>query len=335
MNAIIQERINIIPSIEVLQAAAQEQIRVLIEQKSSLENISTDLSDLIQRYNAQKSYLGHAAYWYGEQEWWVKIVVSTLAAAVTNLLLLPAILSMALSLVASFLLQNHYQVSKERDQMICKDLQEQNDSVQVSLLLLNTTKENLEQSLQTLCQMNIDMGKENIKLRENITTLTLQADQYKSTTNQLQSTIHELQSKEHTLSYQISIIEAQLRNYAKMLEEGTLQFTTANNDFRTATDALTISADQLRTVTSQFSMDTEECSRTLEALHRVTNDTTASSPTTPENNARSHEHEEDVLKNAQLVSQQHSDFALDKQLNSLKTPPRAHPENIPKPHKKR
>lgn len=313
-----QERINILPKIEVLQAAAKAQIRVLMEQKTSLEVISTDLTDLIQQYNAQKSYLGHAAYWYGEQEWWVKLVISTLAAAVATLVFLPVILSIALSLIASFLLQNHYQVTKERDQWICKDLQEQNESVQLSLVLLNTTKENLEQSLETLCQMNIDMGHENIKLRENISSVTQQAELYKANSIRLQSTIDSLQSNEQVLSSRIATVESQLEDYERMLKEGILTYVNTNKTLRTAAQALLEDSNNLRKVTEKFKTEVDI----------LTEFTSPKRTRIPDNSGHQKEEDDDsdtILKNAVKTNQKHTTRDLDQQIQQLKetkTPPR-------------
>ena len=224
----LREQPTTLPSLDTLKAATYAQILALSERKEGLQKISTNITDLIARYNAQKSYLGHASYWYGELDWWLRLIVSTVAAGVAILLTVPWVISIALSLVASFLLMNHYEVTQARDRLICTDLNEQNISVQTSLEHLNDTKKELEKSLESLCKLTMAMGEENQKLRINVDVITHQAEEYRSTTIHLQSQIEELQEKNTQLSIQVSDAQKQVSDYADMLKDGTLTYTRMN-----------------------------------------------------------------------------------------------------------
>ncbi len=154
--------IRTLPILEKSKIAADLEIAVLGQQRAKLSGISTDLQQLIAAYNAQKSLLGHAAHWYGEQIWWLKIIVSIVAAGIAILLYIPCIISMALSLTISFLLLDHHAVATVRDRLITEDLVAQNNSVQEMLGLLNGTRENLEKGLAVLCQMNRKRSRKHI-----------------------------------------------------------------------------------------------------------------------------------------------------------------------------
>ncbi len=248
----VNETAPILPSLDSLKAAALEQIMILSRQKETLQDISTDLNNLIIRYNAQKSYLGYAAHWYGELSWWFKLIVSSVVAGIATLLAVPWVISVALSLVSSFLLINHHQVTQTRDRLVCEDLHAQNVSVQTSLDLLNATKEELERSLQTLCQMNIDMGTENLRLRNNIDIVTQQAEGYKEKTVKLQKTIVELEENEHLLTTQLSAVQEKLSSYERMLEDGTLAFARNNMTFQASTLTLQEISLQAQEVVGRF-----------------------------------------------------------------------------------
>lgn len=224
----LRQQLLTFPSLDDLKATTYAQILALSERKEGLQKISTDITDLIARYNAQKSYLGHAAHWYGELNWWLKIIVSTVAVGVAILLTVPWVISIALSLVASFLLMNHYEVTQARNRLICTDLNEQNKSVQSSLDLLNDTKKKLEKSLESLCKLTIEMGAENQKLRTNVDAITQKSEEYQKKTIQLESTIQALQEKNELLSTQVFEAQNQLNNYGSMLINGTLIYTNAN-----------------------------------------------------------------------------------------------------------
>ena len=221
-----------LPIINYFNDAACAQISALLERKEDLQKISTDITDLIARYNQQKSYLGHAAHWYGELNWWFRIIVSTVAAGVAIVLTVPWVISIALSFVASCLLMNHYEVTHTRDRLIYTDLNEQNTSVQNSLSLLNNTKIQLEISLESLHKLYNAMKEENQKLCINVDAITQQSAEYRNKTIQLESTIEGLIQKNELLSAQFSEASEQLRRNVCMLEDGTSAFAMANDSLK-------------------------------------------------------------------------------------------------------
>lgn len=254
MDVIISELLPVVigtPSLEDLKAAANRQILILSEQKNKLDGIHTDLEQLIQKYNAQKSYFGHAAHWYGEQEWWLKLTVTLLIAGIGSLLYIPVIISIALSLTLSFLLIEHDTVAKERDRLITEDLTAQNRSVEVMLGLLNGTRENLEKGLTSLCEMNLRMGEENTRLRTQVDTVTHQVATVTELNENLQAIIQSLQANELEMTRQLRDMEKALKKYEQMLSEGTRSFATSNQLFQTTTDAMRVNSEVLDHFTKQ------------------------------------------------------------------------------------
>jgi hypothetical protein len=241
-----------LPSLEELKAAAERQIAVLNQQKTKLDGIATDLKALIERYNAQKSYLGHAAHWYGEQEWWLKLTVTIVAAGIGILLYIPAIISIALSLAFSFLLIDHYNVASTRDRLISEDLVAQNHSVETMLNLLNGTRENLEKGLKSLCKMNQDMGAENIRLRQNVDTVTRQVEEVKVMNTSLQATIKNFEANEKKLNLQLIAMSEELKKYEDMVGDSTRSFTTNNAVFQKTTNLMVENSKELSTYTEQL-----------------------------------------------------------------------------------
>lgn len=241
-----------LPSLETLQTQAKNHIANLLLQRRKLGDISTQVTDLINRYNAHKSYLGQAAYWYGEQNWWLQIIIGVLAAGIAILLYIPTIISIALTLVASFLLLNHHHVSKQRDQLISRDLHAQNQSVQAMIQDLEIAKTNLEEKLTVLCKMNQDMCSENIKLRTNIAEVGRQVQIYKKLSEEQIATIQALQSKEQLLNTQLEELQSHLTQYKEMVENSAGDFIQNNAQFKLLTEQLTQDSLQLKQVTSDI-----------------------------------------------------------------------------------
>ena len=255
--------IRTLPTLEELKLAADQQIAVLSQQRAKLDGISTDLQQLIAAYNAQKSLLGHAAQWYGEQIWWLKIIVSIVAAGIAILLYIPFIISMALSLTISFLLLDHHAVATVRDRLITEDLVAQNNSVQEMLGLLNGTRENLEKGLAVLCQMNQEMGVENLRLRDNVDSVTRQVNEYKAINVSLNQTIKTLQENEELLNLQLANLSEQLAQYDEIVASGSQSFAEDSQQFKKTTESLQENSKQLQTVTNQLSLHLKQTDRDL------------------------------------------------------------------------
>ncbi|NDH66985.1 MAG: hypothetical protein EBY22_03565 [Gammaproteobacteria bacterium] len=255
--------IRTLPTLDELKIAADLQIAVLGQQRAKLDGISTDLQQLIAAYNAQKSLLGHAAQWYGEQIWWLKIIVSIVAAGIAILLYIPFIISMALSLTISFLLLDHHAVATVRDRLITEDLVAQNNSVQEMLGLLNGTRENLEKGLAVLCQMNQEMGVENLRLRDNVDSVTRQVNEYKAINVSLNQTIKTLHKNEEHLNIQLTTLSEQLAQYEDIVASGSHSFAADNQKFKETTAALQADRKQLEKVANQLSHHLNQTGRGL------------------------------------------------------------------------
>lgn len=308
------------PSLEELKAAAERQIAVLNQQKTKLDGIATDLKDLIERYNAQKSYLGHAAHWYGEQEWWLKLTVTIVAAGIGILLYIPTIISIALSLAFSFLLIDHYNVASTRDRLISEDLVAQNHSVETMLNLLNGTRENLEKGLKSLCKMNQEMGTENMRLRQNVDIVTRQVEEVKVINTNLQTTIKKFEANEQRLNLQLIAMSEELKKYEDMVGDSTRSFATSNAVFQKTTHAMVENSKELSTYTQQLQQHLRQFPAMPGSAHSSPED--SSSKQVAENSAM-------ALRNAQRLQKEINDFdtsddylsALESQAQSL-SPPR-------------
>lgn len=247
-----QKLVSSLPSLEELQKEASLQIANLLLQKRKLGDISTKVNNLITRYNAQKSYLGYAAQWYGEQVWWLQIAVSTVATGIAIILYVPTIISIALSLVASFLLINHHQVSQERDRLISRDLNSQNQAVQTMLTKLETAKKKLEENLEILCKLNQAMCGDNIKLRNTVVTVTEKSKELEIFIESQAQQISTLQANEQLLSQQLKDLELQFTQYKDLVEESAKSFAQNNQEFGAVTARMTVHSEELRNVTANI-----------------------------------------------------------------------------------
>lgn len=218
-------------SLEALKLEATKQIANLLTQKQGLSNILTKVNTLIERYNAQKSYLGYASHWYGEQVWWMQIAVSIIAAGVAMILYIPTIISIALSLVTSFLLINHHHSTKERDRLISQDLESQNQAVKTMLTQLEATKRTLEGNIKSLCELHQKMCDQNIELRTTLSGVTAQAAEFKELSTKQSQQIKELQEKEQALYQQLEALQTEFSQYQKIVQESSEQFVQENQSF--------------------------------------------------------------------------------------------------------
>ncbi len=242
----------VVPALETLQNEALRQILALNQQEDSLRNYSTNVIQLIQRYNAKKSYLGYAAHWYGEQTWWLKIVASIVFTGVAILLSIPTIISIVLSLVIPFLLINHNQVTQERDQLISHDLEAQNASVEHSVNLLNTTKTELQKTLQVLCTMNLEMTQDNIRLRDNLKKAECNLQEYQKNSVILEENIELLKAKEATLIAQLGTLSQEFAEYQSMIQTSASSFVKHEYEVGLTTTSLQQDSQNLSAITRRL-----------------------------------------------------------------------------------
>ncbi|MBP6918761.1 MAG: hypothetical protein KBB94_07590 [Legionellaceae bacterium] len=318
-----------LPTLEELKAAAGEQIAVLSQQRAKLDGISTDLQKLIEAYNAQKSLLGHAAHWYGEQIWWLKIIVSIIAAGIAILLYIPFIISIALSFTISFVLIDHHAVATIRDRLITDDLVAQNNSVQEMLGLLNGTRENLEHGLAVLCRMNQEMGLENLKLRDNVESITQQVEEYSAINVSLNKTIENLQANEAHLTLQLVTLSEELRKYESMIADGSSSFAEESQAFKATTASLEEDGRQLQLVAQTLS-------HYVGRFPDMTGSVLSSNNSSPADQHKQQEATNSALRDSQKLLQEIDDIDLtDDYLSSLESqtqalsPPRRTGLNIP------
>ncbi len=301
-----------LPSLEELKAAADEQIAVLSQQRVKLDGISTDLQKLIAAYNAQKSLLGHAALWYGEQIWWLKIIVSIIAAGIAILLYIPSIISIALSLAISFVLIDHHAVATIRDRLITDDLVAQNNSVQEMLGLLNGTQDNLEHGLAVLCRMNHEMGLENLKLRDNVDRITQQIEEYSAINVSLNETIENLQANEVHLTMQLVTLSEELRKYESMIADGSISFAKQSQAFKATTASLEEDGRQLQLVAQKLS-------RHVSQFPDMTGSVLSSNNSSPEDQHKQKEATNSALRASQTLLEQIDSINTDHYLSSLES----------------
>lgn len=246
-----------------LKQKTREQIGVLSQQSATLDGISTDLKTLITRYNAQKSYLGYAAQWYGEQEWWLQITVSIIGAGIGTLLYIPFIISVALSCVVSFLLLEHYQFTTVRDQLIITDLERQNSFVETIKGLLLNTKASLEDNLAIVWQMAERMNEENGQLKASNAAMSQEVETYKELTKNLQASVTSLQEKEATFRLQITGLQEELEKSKALIESGTAALSQSSAEFQSATASLLADATTLRQETAGFAAAAQQLRQTV------------------------------------------------------------------------
>ena len=248
----VQERPSVLPSLENLQAQTAAQIAGLLLQKQKLGDVSTQVASLIARYNAQKSYFGRAAYWYGEQVWWLQLTLSILAAGIAILLYIPTIISIAISLATSFLLIQHHHIAQQRDQLISRDLNAQNEAVQTMMQDLETAKIGLEEKLLVLCKMNQTLGDENMRLRNTVSVVKAEVETYKSLSEEQVRTIEDLKEKETRLNTQLDELQTHLTQYKELVEHGASTFTQNNERFTQLTAQLQTDSKKLRECTADI-----------------------------------------------------------------------------------
>ena len=190
MNNIVEE--NTVTALDELRLKANQQIEKLNLQSSELKTRSSYLQSLIKTQLKEQSLLGQVAYWYGEKNWFLKLVISISVACLATLISIPLIISMALSLIVFYLLIDYHSVCKEQHSLVYENLEKQNKLVENMLQFLQNIALDLNKSLNVLCEMNENFRLENEKLSQQIAIFTEQINQSEALNQELQKIIDDL-----------------------------------------------------------------------------------------------------------------------------------------------
>lgn len=220
-------------------------ITELNHHRERLSEVLFNLQGLMTQYHARKSLLGQVAYWYGELQWWMRILVSVAVTGIATLLFVPVIISIALSFAISFFLMNHYNLSKERDHLIAEDLQAQAVSVRQLIDLLHKTCDNLEQGLTLLTKINQDMGQENECLQEKLLALSQQVNEYESLNTHLKATIETLELNQNMLAANLNSLTDELDQYKVIAGKGSASLGESALSMHQVTESLKANAERL------------------------------------------------------------------------------------------
>ncbi len=245
-------------TLEALQADTQSQISALNQQSQSLTQYTQDVADLIRRYNAKKSFLGHATHWYGEQAWWMKLIISVVLTGFGMLCHLSFISSCFLSLALSFLAIDHHTVSKERNEIIAEELKDQNDSLESSLGHLQTTRTKLERITNTLCAMNAQMSKIHARLEEDIRVTQDQLSQSRNAVMALQGQMDSFQQTQTELEKRLSEATKHLESYQLIVESGAKSLLATDRNLSATAQSASKDATNLRGINDRMSKALKE-----------------------------------------------------------------------------
>ncbi|PJD91465.1 MAG: hypothetical protein CK424_06530 [Legionella sp.] len=218
-------------ALDILQTNAESEIRTLGQQYQSLNTYTQDMDLLIQRYNAKKSFLGYATHWYGEKTWWMKLIVSTVLIGVGILCQISFVSSCLISMALSFFFIEHHSKSKERNDIIAKDLRDQKRSLQNSLTYIRTTQEDFKKITLPLIDMNRQMRTVQEDLQEEISRAKNYLNQAEDTAKTLQIQVESFQQSQAELKTQLAEATQMLHTYHQIIAGGATSFSQTSQSF--------------------------------------------------------------------------------------------------------
>ena len=210
-------------SIENLRAIAVAQLERITDYQSTINILSDSINvdELMQRYKARKSYFGIAADWFGQQALWVKLLMGATFVIAAYLLSLSYILTGVIYIAIAFLMQNHFNITQEQDELIAEDLLHLKQSLVDSINHLDGVSQIIQNTLTALCELNVQMADINAKLEENNTDLEGQIAQFQEIVLSLEKNKAELLSSTVQLKIKLEMAYSQIRQHQNTMSAST------------------------------------------------------------------------------------------------------------------
>lgn len=202
-------------TVENLRAIAVVQLERITAYQSTINVLSDSINvdELMQRYRARKSYFGLAADWFGQQSLWVKALIGAALVGISYLLSLSYILIGVIYVAIAFLLENHHKTTQEQDELIAEDLLHLKQSLVDSISHLDDVSQIIQNTLTSLCELNIQMTDINAKLEENNTDLEDKISQFKKIVSSLEKNKEDLLSSTAELKIKLEAAYSQIHQH--------------------------------------------------------------------------------------------------------------------------
>ncbi|MCR9191206.1 MAG: hypothetical protein NXI01_00910 [Gammaproteobacteria bacterium] len=305
-------------SIETLRVNAEAQLALLSAQSTDVETYTGNVNALIRQYNLRKSYFGYAAHWYGEQQWWIKLIFSMVLAAVGTLFQIPLVITALLSLALSFLFINHHHISSEKDRLIASDLEDQRASLAGSVTLLNETRAQLGQITIHLCTLHMQMAAAHTQAEQQLETLGTNLEESKALIQQQEIALAQSLADQKNLQEKLALAGEQINQYEITMQQQTRQLQDTDAKLEKTNQDLGQHSEALAAKQFEFSSQVQQLSELAKVLN--------TDPESPEANSI----QDHVVERAQKIADEllpAADAAVDETEKTIKhveahTPPR-------------
>lgn len=146
----------------------EEILNELLAQVRAIHRGHSNLSEIAERYLAEKSHIDTILSWYGSIPWWGKtglgLAVLGLGVGLGFLFAMPLIVggvTAALHLLITYFLENHVNVMHQRNTRFRDEMRAMDETFNASVDSLRLLEEQLNAVLQSLCHLHIQQA-ENI-----------------------------------------------------------------------------------------------------------------------------------------------------------------------------
>ena len=240
-----------IVSLQSRHVEANTQLQRFFQQKSHMIHLQSHLDIIMENYLSERSYLSLAAQWYGSKPWWTNVyfglslaAISAVIGAVLNIIVISTVLTSAVVVGLSYLLQNDYARTMARDSRLRRDIQRMSAGLAASVQHLSELEEGLTRVLTALRELNQQMQRDIERFTQEITRLEAQVQQ-------LSAVIRSLEESNAALSHMNSLAQAQFENTRASLNQ--------------TNQKLLAESDELKDIHAHFDTTQQQ----LGAAHRV------------------------------------------------------------------
>ncbi len=252
---------------------AKNQLNELLTQQRVIEESSSHLSLLMQRYQLKTSQLSQYADWYAQQPWYEKaywgtllMSFSALMGAVFNLAALFTLVSGTILYALTFLLQEHHDITLERDTRFCEDIRMMEARLAASIDTLKTLENALRNKLIELSEKNTQSAEHIKHMETHLNHLTHQIHRFEDTIllMEIAQTASNNENAKIRALLEAALIDAQQAKDARnhqtdeliaiqhQLQDTQARLSTKTDDFSVLCDTIQTDSETLSTLKAGF-----------------------------------------------------------------------------------
>lgn len=235
-----------------LKITIDQEIEALKRKRYAINEPHSNLDLLLKRYELKKSIIGSVTHWYGNLDWWKKILIGlfigAIAAGLGFLCHAPIIIAVVASicyLIIAAICIEHHQVTHKQTELLCQDIFELEKSLHETVKLYNEFAEKLHQIYLSASELSAHFAADIQQLEQKLEILNAQLFEYQKILDHLSKSEKIIVAGSASLVRSVEQIDNELHAGCESLKKESHDLENRNIELIKLNSTLTIATERL------------------------------------------------------------------------------------------